>query len=300
MGFIGLGNMGERIAVNILKNGFPLVVWNRTSSKAMKLAELGAKVARSPKELAESADVVFSMLSEPEITKDVLTGVASMQGVSVIDGLTSGKIVVDMSTNSPTVTRQIAEKVRMKNSDFVEAPVMGGTFIAEQAKLTVLAAGRKESVDAVTPILKATSQKVLHVGDIGMGMTLKLILNLYLWVNMASYAECVVLASKLGIDPKTLTEIFNNTVLKNYVTEHKAEKIVNDEWSPVATVDVVLKDLKLVLDMAEMSQVPTPLGALTKELYTVTAQMGLRDFDAMAIALAYGRMANERISKLLK
>jgi len=289
--------MGGRIARNIMKGGFSLVVWNRTRSKADELARMGARIAESPKAVAESCPIIISMLTDPSVTENVLTGSGDMAGSSVLDGIGPGKIVVDMSTNHPLVTRRIAEKVRSRGGDFVEAPVVGGSFIAEQAKLTILAAGRKESIDVVSPILQTTSQKILHVGDIGSGMTIKLILNLHLWINMAGFSECVVLASRLGVSPKTLTEVFNNTVFKNYVTEYKAQKIIDDEWSPVATVDLAVKDLRLAMEVARDVEVPTPLGSMTKELFTATAQMGMRDLDVMAIAIAYGKLANEKISK---
>jgi len=289
--------MGGRIARNIMKGGFSLVVWNRTRSKADELARMGARIAESPKAVAESCPIIISMLTDPSVTENVLTGSGDMAGSSVLDGIGPGKIVVDMSTNHPLVTRRIAEKVRSRGGDFVEAPVVGGSFIAEQAKLTILAAGRKESIDVVSPILQTTSQKILHVGDIGSGMTIKLILNLYLWINMAGFSECVVLASRIGVSPKTLTEVFNNTVFKNYVTEYKAQKIIDDEWSPVATVDLAVKDLRLAMEVARDVEVPTPLGSMTKELFTATAQMGMRDLDVMAIAIAYGKLANEKISK---
>ena len=289
--------MGGRIAKNIMKGGFSLVVWNRTRSKADELARMGARIAESPKAVAESCPIVISMLTDPVVTENVLTGSGDLAGLSVLDGVGPGKVVVDMSTNHPLVTRRIAEKVRSKGGDFVEAPVVGGSFIAEQARLTILAAGRKESIDVISPILQTTSQKILHVGDIGSGMAIKLILNLHLWINMAGFSECVVLASRLGVSPKTLTEVFNNTVFKNYVTEYKAQKIIDDEWSPVATVDLAVKDLRLAMEVARDVEVPTPLGSMVKELFTATAQMGMRDLDVMAIAIAYGKLANEKISK---
>ncbi|MEM1942613.1 MAG: NAD(P)-dependent oxidoreductase [Nitrososphaerota archaeon] len=297
VGFIGLGRMGGRIARNILKGGFPLIVWNRTRSKAEELAKFGAVVAESPSDVAERCPIVISMLTDPAVTENVLTGAGDMKGLSVLDGVGPGKIVVDMSTNHPLVARRIAEKVRSKGGDFVEAPVVGGAFIAEQAKLTILAAGRKESVEAVSPILQTTSQKILHVGDIGAGTAIKLILNLHLWINMAGFSECVVLASRLGVNPKTLTEVFNNTVFKNYVTEYKAQKIIDDEWSPVATIELAVKDLRLAMEVARDVEVPTPLGSLAKDLFTATAHMGMRDFDIMAVAITYGKLANEKISK---
>ncbi len=289
--------MGGRIAKNIMKGGFSLVVWNRTRSKADELARMGARIAESPKAVAESCPIVISMLTDPVVTENVLTGSGDLAGLSVLDGVGPGKVVVDMSTNHPLVTRRIAEKVRSTGGDFVEAPVVGGSFIAEQARLTILAAGRKESIDVISPILQTTSQKILHVGDIGSGMAIKLILNLHLWINMAGFSECVVLASRLGVSPRTLTEVFNNTVFKNYVTEYKAQKIIDDEWSPVATVDLAVKDLRLAMEVARDVDVPAPLGSMVKELFTATAQMGMRDLDVMAIAVTYGKIANEKISK---
>ncbi|GBC69835.1 2-hydroxy-3-oxopropionate reductase [archaeon HR01] len=291
--------MGGRIARNMLKGGYHLLVWNRTASKAEEFARLGAEVAKTPKDVAERCHIVFSMLTDPIVTENVLTGTGEMRGISVLEGVGPGKIVVDMSTNHPLVTRRIAEKIRSKGGDFIEAPVVGGAFIAEQAKLTILAAGKKESVEIATPILQTTSQKILHVGDVGAGTTIKLILNLHLWINMAGFSECVVLASRLGVSPKTLTEVFNNTVFKNYVTEYKAQKIIEDEWSPVATVDLAVKDLRLAMEVARDVEVPTPLGSIVKDLYTATAQMGMRDLDIMAIAVTYARLANEKISRLV-
>ncbi|MCS6784271.1 MAG: NAD(P)-dependent oxidoreductase [Candidatus Caldarchaeum sp.] len=299
VGFIGLGRMGSRIARNILKGGFPLVVWNRTREKAEEFAKLGATLSDSPKKVAERCSIVISMLTDPVVTENVLTGTGDMKGASVLDGIQRGKIVVDMSTNHPMISRRIAEKVREKGGDFVEAPVVGGAFIAEQARLTILAAGRQESVEAVSKVLQTTSQKILHVGEIGAASAIKLILNLHLWINMAGFAECVVIASKLGVKPKTLAEVFNNTVFKNYVTEYKSQKIIDDEWSPVATIDLAVKDIKLALEVARDVDVPTFLGSVTKDLYVATAQMGMRDLDVMAVAITYGKLTNEKISKLV-
>jgi 3-hydroxyisobutyrate dehydrogenase-like beta-hydroxyacid dehydrogenase len=299
VGFIGLGRMGMPIARNILRAGIPLTVWNRTRAKAEELAGLGCRVAETPRQLAEGCDVVLSMLLEPSATEDVLAGTGAYGHQAVIHGIREGSVVVDMSTNSPLVTRRLSERFGRIGVEFLEAPVIGGPFIAEQSRLTVLVAGSLDAARRVAPLLKASAEKLLYVGPIGAAMSLKLLLNLHLWVQLAAFSECAITASRLGVDPKTLVEVFNSTVFRNYVTEYKASKLVNDEWSPAFTIKGALKDLNLTLELARELGLPLPLTSLTRELFSAAANQGLGELDIMAIAVLYGRLAGERISRLV-
>ncbi|GBC69836.1 2-hydroxy-3-oxopropionate reductase [archaeon HR01] len=292
VGFIGLGRMGSRMAENILAAGFPLAVWNRTIEKARSFADSkGASVADTPKELASKSDVIISMLTEPWITEDVILGTHEMKGKAVIDGFIRGKVVIDMSTNHPSSARKMASALGGVGCHFLDAPVMGGPFVAARKGLTILASGDEDVFEKVLPLLQSMGQKVLYVGDVGTGMTVKLLLNLHLWVMMASYAECVAIGAKLGVTPRKLTEIINNTVVKNYVTEFKAGKILENDWKPDADMSVAVKDLRLVADVVQEVGAPMLLGSIARDLFTATMHLGFSDYDVMAIALLYSRMA---------
>ncbi|MEM3032382.1 MAG: NAD(P)-dependent oxidoreductase [Nitrososphaerota archaeon] len=297
VGFIGLGKMGVYMAENIKASGFPLTVWNRTREKAQSFgSRTGASIAETPKDLAAENDVVVSMLTEPWITEDVILGTGEMRGRAVIDGISEGKVVIDMSANHPSYVKRMASALRDVGGEFLDAPVMGGPFVAAQRKLTILAAGDERVLERVRPVLLSMGQKVLHVGDVGAGMTVKLLLNLHLWVIMASYAECVAIGSKLGINPRKLTEIFNNTVLKNYVTEFKAGKLLENDWKPDAHMSVAIKDLRLVTEVALEAGAPMLLGSVTRDLFTATIQQGFEEYDVMAIVLMYSKMAGVDLS----
>ncbi len=290
VGFIGLGRMGSRMARNIV-NKYPLTVWNRTAERAGELSGMGAAVASTPAELAEKSTVIISMLATPSATLDVILGRERYAGCGVLDGVTPGKIVVDMSTNSPVTVRTMASALAAKGCQLLDAPVMGSVQAAERAALTILASGDRGVFERVKPILETMGEKVWYLGELGRASSLKVIFNLHLWLLTAAFSEAFSLAVRAGIDPKTALEIWNSSNQKTYISETKGPKILAGDWAAAFTVDLVLKDLQILSEMAEDLRFPLFLGGVVRELYKSCSSLGFGDMDFAAIYKLYDRLS---------
>ncbi|NHV97691.1 MAG: NAD(P)-dependent oxidoreductase [Thaumarchaeota archaeon] len=297
VGFAGLGLMGSPMAKNILKNGYPLYVWNRTPTKIEDHVKLGAKVAKSPKELAEKSDVIICMLATPAATEDVVFGRNGLQGNGILDGFSSGKILIDMSTNLPSVVKKIAESVRKKGGEFVDAPVIGSVKPATEGTLTILAAGKKEVVDRVKPILETMGKKIWYVGETGSGCAMKLTMNLHLHIVTGAFAESITFGAKAGLDPALIVEILNNSIFKTYISETKGKKVIDGDWTAAFTLELAAKDTRLAVELAREVGAVVPLGSLVEQLYNTAIANGMKSLDYCALAAMYERLSNVKVSK---
>ena len=214
IGFIGIGKMGTGMAKNVLKKGYPIVIWNRTAAKCREYIEMGAVAATSPKEVAAKADIIICMLSTPSVTTNVILGLDEWQNQGVIEGAKPGSIIIDMSTNLPQTATSIATKLASLNIDFIDAPVIGSVNPANMGTLTILAGGDKDIVHRVKPILESMGKKVWYIGPTGMGCTMKLTMNLHLNLITGAFAECLVFGTKAGLNPELIVEIWNTTIFK--------------------------------------------------------------------------------------
>jgi 3-hydroxyisobutyrate dehydrogenase len=289
--------MGSPMAKNIIKNGYPLYVWNRTPTKIEDHVKLGAKAAKSPKELAEKSDVIICMLATPAATEDVVFGRNGLQGNGILDGFSSGKILIDMSTNLPSVAKKIAEAVRKKGGEFVDAPVIGSIKPATEGTLTILAAGKKEVVDRVKPILETMGKKIWYVGETGSGCAMKLTMNLHLHIINAAFAESITFGTKVGLDPALIVEIFNNSVFKTYITDTKGKKVVDGDWTTTFAVELAAKDTRIAIEVAREVGAVVPLGSLTEQLYYTAIANGMKNLDFCALVAMYERLSNVKVSK---
>ncbi|MEM2337386.1 MAG: NAD(P)-dependent oxidoreductase [Candidatus Bathyarchaeia archaeon] len=297
VGFAGIGLMGGPMAKNILKNGYPLIVWNRTPKKIEEHVKLGAKPAKNPKELAEKSDIVICMLATPSATEDVVLGRGDLQNLGIIDGLKKGSIVIDMSTNLPSVVKNLAEVVRAKGGEFVDAPVIGSVKPATEGTLTILAAGKKEVVDKVKPILETMGKKIWYIGDTGSGCAMKLTMNLHLHIITGAFAESITFGAKAGLDPALIVEIWNNSIFKTYITETKGKKVIDGDWTPAFTLELAAKDTRLAVEMAREVGACVPLGSLIEQLYNTAIANGMKSLDYCALAAMYERLSNVKVSR---
>ncbi|MCW3974892.1 MAG: NAD(P)-dependent oxidoreductase [Candidatus Bathyarchaeota archaeon] len=296
IGFIGLGNMGLPMAKNILKAGYPLMVWNRTIQRTDELKQLGAKVASNPKEIAENTSVIITMLFGPSAVEEVVLG-SRNNSFPLIEGITSDNILVDMTTNLPEITRDIAKAIRDEGGDMLDAPVSGSVKPATEGLLTILVGGKKETLSQVKPILETMGKKVILIGDNGAGCSMKLTLNIHLATLMASFAESFTFGVKLGLDPKTILDVFNNSALKTYISETKGQKLIDGDWSSAFSLSLMTKDLDLATEAARGIKIPIPISGATKEVYYACMANGKGDLDFSAIATQFEKMGNVRISK---
>jgi 2-hydroxy-3-oxopropionate reductase len=292
IGFIGIGKMGTGMAKNVLKQGYPVVIWNRTAAKCREHIKMGAVAAASPKEVATTADIIICMLSTPSVTSNVILGLDEWQNQGVIDGAKPGSIIIDMSTNLPQTATNIASKLASLNIDFIDAPVIGSVNPANMGTLTILAGGAKDIVHRAEPILESMGKKVWYIGPTGMGCTMKLTMNLHLNLITGAFAECLVFGAKAGLNPELIVQIWNATIFKTYITETKGLKTLNRDWSPAFAIELAAKDLNLAAAIAQDVDAPIPLGGLVKQMLAATIANGKKDWDLCALVTTYEQMAN--------
>jgi 3-hydroxyisobutyrate dehydrogenase len=298
IGFIGLGNMGKPMAKNICKVGYPLVIWNRTAERMEELKQMGAKSASNPKEVADKAEIIVTMLTGPSAVQDVIMGKHDKDGgwPGLIEGIRSGKTVIDMTTNQPSLSARLAEEVRRKGGEMIDAPVSGSVKPATEGTLVILAAGKKEAVERAKPVLEAMGKKIWYIGANGTACSVKLALNMHLATMMVSFAECFAFGAKNGLDPAVMLEIFNNSIMKTYVSETKGQKVLSADWSTAFALSLMAKDIDLAAESAKDVKMPLPLLSAAREIYHAAMANAKDSLDFSAVATQIEQMANVKIA----
>jgi len=262
VGFVGLGRMGTPMARCVLQAGFSLRVWNRSPGKAEALASAGAIAALSPRELAENADVVVTMLADSDALDAVLTGADGL-----LAGLRAGAVVVDTSTIGPKAARRAAAAVTEAGGHWIDAPVSGSTAIAEKGELTLMLGGETSAVERAEPVLAAFSAKRFHLGEAGAGAAMKLAVNAVVAILNEAVAESLVLAERSGIDREAAYDVLAAGAVAAPYVHYKRDAFLHPEETPCAfTVGLMRKDLELALEIA---------GELGVDLAAVRAADGI-------------------------
>ncbi len=278
--YIGIGIMGRGMALNLLRKGFPVTVFNRTRAKAEALAADGASVAGSAAEAAAEADVVITNVPDSPDVERVLCG---PQGV--LESLRAGSIVMDHSTISPAVTRRLAGLVEARGGAFLDAPVTGGEKGAAEGTLTIMVGGPAAAYERVKPILEAEGRNLVHVSaENGAGQVLKLINNTMLATYLGAYAEALAMARKAGIEPEILVQVLGAGLGKSGLGDVKWRKLVAGDYSPSFFLRLHDKDLGLAMEAARNLGCVTPVGAAIAQLFRAGVQMGLGDLDNAGVA----------------
>lgn len=277
LGFIGVGNMGNPMATNLQKAGHALQVYDIKREAAQNLLDAGATWANSPKEAATGVDYVFLSLPMPA---DVERVVLAEDGV--LAAMKNGSIIVDMSTNSPTVVRSLAEKTKTKGVTFIDAPVSGGVRGARNATLAIMAGGDKAAYDKCEPLLKAMGSNVFYCGDIGAGNVVKLVNNMLAFIHMMGAAEAVVLGKKAGVDPNILWQAVKASSGGSFVWESGTRAILRDKLAPTFTIDLASKDISLATKLAEEFGVPLTMGKAAEGLIRGYQTGGYAKEDVLA------------------
>lgn len=291
IGFIGLGIMGAGMAANVLRAGFPLMVWNRTRTKTEPLAAAGAEVAQSPAELAASSDIIITCVSD---TLDVETVILGPEGVA--QGARAGSLVVDMSTISPATTRQIAGRLAEQGVDMLDAPVSGGSEGAARGTLSIMVGGEAASLQRATPVLQAMGQRITHVGPHGAGQTVKLVNQVMVVGNCLAMAEGLLLAQAGGVDLNKALEAVSGGAAGSWMLSNRGPQILARDWRPGFTIALQQKDLRLVLEAADQQGVPLPGTALIFQLYRTLEARGLSGDGNHALVKALEALAGIEIT----
>jgi len=279
VGFIGLGLMGKPMAQNLLRAGFPLVVWNRTRSKADDLVRDGAKLAANPREAAAQADVLITIVSDPPALEDVLFGADGAMA-----GLRKGSLLIDSSTVSPETARRVAAACAERGVDFLDAPVTGGTWGAQKGELVFMVGGKAETLERAKPVLEAMGKKFFLLGPNGAGQTVKLGMNLLLALQVDAFAEALALVTAAGVPAERLLEVLQSSMARSGVLDVKAPMMVKGEFPASFPLRLMHKDVRLALELAREHGVALPSGAAAYATYSAVKDASKDDPDFAAVA----------------
>lgn len=277
IGWIGLGNMGAPMASQLIEAGYPVTIYNRSKNKTAELEKAGASVATSPKSLLEAVDVAILMVSDDNAIKQIFE---SAQGL--LSAGTKGKIIINMSTVSPGISKEMYEKSKQKGNDYLDAPVSGSVKQAETGQLVIMVGGEMDVYEKVKPILEKLGKLNIRVGEIGTGNHAKLAINSLLALYTQGLAETVLFASKNGVKTDDLLNLIANAAIGNTFTRIKGDAILNDNYKAAFALKHIVKDLRLAKDEGISS--PLAQTAL-KTFENAEAEYGEEDLIAVIKSL---------------
>ena len=283
IGVIGLGLMGRPMAMNLLKAGHPVTVWNRTASRADDLVSAGATLAKSPREVAAAADVLITMVSDPAALEDVLWGADGHKDAAAFPALKPGSTYIDSSTVSPVLARKIAAACQERGVKFLDAPVTGGDWGAKKGELVFMVGGDAETLKAMEPIIGVMGKRWFHLGPNGAGQTIKLAMNLILALQVDALAEALALVTRAGLKGESLVEVMQSSMARSGVLDVKAPNLLKGEYTPSFPLRLMHKDLSLALDLANQIGVALPATAAARETYNYVKGASKEDLDYSAV-----------------
>ena len=290
IGFIGLGIMGRPMAKNLIEAGHELVLYTRTKEKAEKLAGDGATVASSPREVAESADVVITMLPDSPDVEAVVAGEGGL-----LEGIEEGALIVDMSTISPVVARQLAEKAREKGASMLDAPVSGGDVGAKDGTLSIMVGGSEEDFGRARPLFEVMGKTITHVGEAGAGQVVKACNQIVVGLTIEAVSEALVLGSKAGVEPSKILDVLSGGLAGNKVMEVKRAKFLEHAFDPGFRVELHHKDLGIALAAGREYGVALPVTAIVDQMLEALKAKGRGDRDHSAILTFIEDLAQHEI-----
>ena len=289
IGFVGLGHMGAPMALNLLKAGHTVTVFDLSASAMQTLAKAGAQKAASAKAAASGAEWVITMLPAAAHVRSVLTAEDG-----VLAGIAKGVTIIDSSTIDPASVKEFAKLAEAQGNAFVDAPVSGGTGGAAAGTLTFMVGGSAAHYESVKPVLSGMGKNIVHCGETGTGQVAKICNNLVLGITMAGVAEAMALGEALGIDPKVLGGIMNTSTGRCWSSDTYNPYPGVIEAAPSSRgytggfgTDLMLKDLGLATDAAKSAHQPAYMGALAQQLYQAMSSHGDGKLDFSAIIKLY-------------
>jgi 3-hydroxyisobutyrate dehydrogenase-like beta-hydroxyacid dehydrogenase len=271
--FLGLGIMGHAMATNLAKAGHEVAVWNRTPGKQVE----GARIAATPAEAAQAAEVVWLCVSDTAAVEGVLFG---PEGVE--QSLAEGMIVADSSTISPSATLRFAERLKGKGVAYVDAPMTGSKIGAQNGTLVFIVGGAEADIDRLNPLFAAMGKKIFRMGETSKGQATKLAMNLQIALIFEGFAEALTLATKLGVDAKKLLSLIEATMVRSGVIDYKAPFILQRDFTPNFPLRLMHKDIRLTLDAAREARVKLPALETVEEVYQMATEDGHKDLDYAA------------------
>ena len=278
IGIIGLGMLGNAVALHLIDSGFEVNVYNRTKEKTLQLKEKGAKVLVSPKEVALNSELVIIIVKDAKAVKQI-----SFELNGIIEAKHENLIVADMSTIDPLESRNIAKKFLEYNIKKLDIPVMGGPNVAITGELVMMVSGNKEIFDHCKNILDTIANKVFFLGDSGVAHSVKLAMNLQITMLALALSEGITLVEKSKVDPKIFLEILNSTYFKTGMSEKKAFKMIEGKYNTTFTLANLKKDITTMTDTAKLLGIKLPMISKAEEVYENAIKEGFGDTDYTGI-----------------
>jgi 2-hydroxy-3-oxopropionate reductase len=291
IGFIGLGIMGKPMSKNLLKAGYEVVVYTRSSEAIQELVKAGAEAGSSAKDVAERCEVIITMLPNSPDVREVVLGANG-----VIEGVRPGSIVIDMSSIAPIISREIAQCLVDKAVRFLDAPVSGGEPKAIEGTLSIMVGGDPADFEECYPIFQAMGSSALLCGDVGAGNVAKLANQIIVAINIAAVSEALMLVSKAGVNPETVYKAIRGGLAGSTVLDAKAPMMIERRFDPGFRIGLHIKDLNNVLETGHEIGSPLPLTASVMEMMQVLKAQGLGQADHGALVQYYEKLAQSELN----
>ena len=286
IGFIGIGLMGLPMSKNLVKAGYNITVFNRSKNKAEPLKEFGAKISNTLKDAVDGSDIVITMLTDDAAVDAV------MNNTDFLENLKSGSIVIDMSSVKPTTATKHGNNLKLKNINYLDAPVSGGTIGAEEASLAIMVGGEQNIFDDAFDILKKMGNPTL-VGPIGSGQVSKLANQIIVGLTIGAVAEAVTLCEKAGADPNKMIKALSGGWADSKVLQTHGKRMINKDFTPKGRTSVHLKDMNNILECANNYNTHLPISNLVKEMYKSLVENGHGETDHSSLYKEIERINNK-------
>lgn len=284
---IGLGSMGFGMADSLLRAGFKVSGYDVAESARTRLSAAGGIAAASPREAAEGASVVVSVVVNARQTEEVLWGAAGAG-----EAMAGGSVFFSSATMSPADAERLAGRAAERGILFLDAPISGGAKRAAAGELTVMASGEPAAFDKAAGVLDALAQKVYRLGDrAGIGASVKMINQLLAGVHIAAACEAISLASKIGLDLRTVYEVIVGSAGNSWMFENRIPHVLGGDYSPLSSVEIFVKDLGIIQDMARSERYPAPIAAAALQMYLAAAGAGMGRDDDSSLARIYAQLS---------
>lgn len=278
IGFIGIGVMGKSMAEHLLDAGYPLVVYSRTKEKAAELLMKGAKWAITPKDLAEKASVVFTMVGYPNDVEEIYLGENGL-----IRNGKEGSFFIDMTTSAPSLAEKIYEEAKKNGIQAIDAPVSGGDVGAKEAKLSIMVGGEKEAFEAILPLLEHLGLNIVYQGKAGAGQHTKMSNQIAIASNMIGVCEAIIYAEKAGLNPENVLKSITAGAAGSWSLSNLAPRMLNGNFEPGFYIKHFIKDMKIAIDEADHMGMEVPGLSLAKSLYDQLVEKGEENSGTQAL-----------------
>ena len=286
LGFIGLGSLGSHMVKRLLDKGYAVTGYNRTKSKAQWLIEAGMQWADTPRAVAEAVDFTFTVIADTKALQAVALGPDG-----VLAGLGPGKVFIDMSTVSPSFSRDLAKQVAEQGAVMLDAPVSGSIITLAQDKMSIMVGGDEAAFQRVLPTLQDIGPTVTHLGGNGTAVTMKIGLNLALPVQFMAFSEAILIAEKGGVPREKAVEVYLNSALASGALQYRAPYIVKDMDEILFNVEMMHKDIQLALEAGRESKIPLPTTSVANDYLNAARALGLGEEEFSVIFNVLARMS---------